>query len=311
MVLMLLGFLLYSIPDGMDAAEQHRSVLILKSGNAAVYNHVVTHIRRHFDRQCAESAMFCGRLTIQSFITNEAKPTYQHYDLVITLGSKAKRYALRNLPESKTINAMIPSGLSLLTHISSPPAERPTILLDQPFERSLRLIKRVTPQASDVGLMLSRRDRELLDELARMAATFGLTLHAEVVDSERDIGRKLALLLDEIDVLLAQPDINIYNRKTVSQILLSSYRKRIPVIGYSAAYVKAGAFAAVFSSPTDIARQIADAITLFLTDGALPTGRFPPSYFSVSINQQVGHSLGIQWDADPDQIARFIKDGER
>lgn len=295
----------------IEAAEQATNILILKSGSATVYNQVVADLRNQFDRLCKEDGLYCKRLTIQSYITNESKPLYQSYDLVVTLGLKARQYALHNLTQSKTINALIPSGLSIFSQRLPDPVMTPTLLLDQPIERSLRLIKRVIPSANEVGMLISQKDLSVFDELSRLAEQAGLTMHAEIIDSEQEIGKKLSLLLNQVDVLVSQPDVAIYNRGTVSQILLSSYRKHIPVFGFSSAYVEAGAFAAVFSSPTDLAKQIADSIRFYLDNKTLEAGRHFPTYFSVSINQKVGHSLGIQLDADTDEIIRYIKEGEQ
>ncbi|MES9968078.1 MAG: hypothetical protein ABW074_12490, partial [Sedimenticola sp.] len=62
----------------------------------------------------------------------------------------------------------------------------------------------------------------------------------------------------------------------------------------SAAYVKAGALAAVYSTPEDIGRQLAETIKEFLDSGGkrLPPPRFP-SYFNISTNETVAKSLGL------------------
>lgn len=208
------------------------------------------------------------------------------------------------------INAMLPSGSGNFLQTADPENVQ-IIMLDQPIERSMMLIKEVVPDARHVGILISPSDEDSIDVLTKIAQKTGLVIHPELVVNDDEIGRKLSQLLDKIDVLLAQPDIKIHNRKTVSKILLSSYRKNIPVIGFSSAFVKAGALAAVFSSPEDIGQHIGDSIASYLRHGKITAGTSFPRFFSVSINKQVAHSLGIQLDSEPDDIAGFIRDNEK
>ena len=186
-----------------------------------------------------------------------------------------------------------------------------TIILDQPIERSFLLIKNILPSARRIGILFSPMELSNQADISRKADAFDLMIHQEVIQDESEIGRKLSLLLNNIDVLLAQPNIKIYNKNTVAKILVASYRKKIPVIGFSAAYVKAGALAAVYSSPDDVAEDITESIAHYLRHGKISTNNISPDSFSVSINSKVGHSLNIQIDAEPDEIARYIRDEQQ
>jgi putative tryptophan/tyrosine transport system substrate-binding protein len=109
-----------------------------------------------------------------------------------------------------------------------------------------------------------------------------------------DLPAAIDKLLQNSDVLLALPDYKIYNRHSVKNILLSAYRLRIPVVGFSDSFVNAGAVAATYSSPDQIARQLTSIILDRMKNGALPdTGTVYPEYFSVSTNRQVANALYI------------------
>jgi ABC-type uncharacterized transport system substrate-binding protein len=90
------------------------------------------------------------------------------------------------------------------------------------------------------------------------------------------------------------PDPLVFNKGTVQSLLLTTYRYQDPVIGFSQAYVKAGALAAVYSSPEQIGRQTGEALVRVLAGRALllPLPEYP-KYFSVSVNYQVARSLGL------------------
>ena len=65
------------------------------------------------------------------------------------------------------------------------------------------------------------------------------------------------------------------------------------MFGYSQSYVRAGALASVYSSSKQVAMQAAEiAIKSQLAPSLLPPPQVP-EYFSISVNNQVAHSLNI------------------
>jgi ABC-type uncharacterized transport system substrate-binding protein len=93
--------------------------------------------------------------------------------------------------------------------------------------------------------------------------------------------------------LLALPDSAVYNDSTIRNILLATYHRGIPLIGYSSGYVKAGALCAVYSTPEQIAAQAAQLIFKFKDTHKLPAPQYPQE-FEVTVNPQVADSLGLQ-----------------
>jgi ABC-type uncharacterized transport system substrate-binding protein len=92
---------------------------------------------------------------------------------------------------------------------------------------------------------------------------------------------------------------------------LTTYRNRIPLIGFSAAYVKAGALAAIYSTPENIADQLAELTAQSLSAAGAVKQIISPKYFSVSINSRVARSLGVQLKLDSDKLAQLIRDAEQ
>ena len=118
-------------------------------------------------------------------------------------------------------------------------------------------------------------------------------LRTAIIGKRRDVGEALSLLLSDIDVLLALPDSRIHNSKTISHILTTAYRNNIPVIGFSSAYVKAGATGAIYTSPDNIAQQLAEVIFDIITKQNRINDSQTASYFSVIFNYEVTRSLGL------------------
>jgi hypothetical protein len=94
------------------------------------------------------------------------------------------------------------------------------------------------------------------------------------------------------EVLLALPDSEVYNPENIRNILLSTYRRKQGVIGFSADMVKAGALASTYSEIEDINTQVAEVAAHFVASGELAAPQFP-RYFRTVVNEGVARSLDL------------------
>lgn len=107
-----------------------------------------------------------------------------------------------------------------------------------------------------------------------------------------DINRVLNRIAPN-EVLLAMPDSGVYSAENIRNILLSTYRHKQGVIGFSADMVKAGALATTYSDIEDINAQVAEMAAAFVASGELAPPQFP-RYFSTIVNEGVARSLDIE-----------------
>lgn len=186
------------------------------------------------------------------------------------------------------------------------PAHLSLLWSDPPVARQLRLIRTVLPQVRRVGVLFDRHSEFLLREIRQAAAPLGLEIVTERWDDTSD-SRPLQALLGQSDVLLGLDDPDLYNPKTVKNLLLSSYARQRALIGPSAAFVKAGSLASTYSDQED---------WLAILDELLdrPASSWPrtlyPSRFKVLSNQQVARSLGIE-PIDTETVAVRLAEGEQ
>lgn len=189
--------------------------------------------------------------------------------------------------------ALIPRA-TYLEVASSLPAGSSGVWLDQSPERFATLIARAFPRRLRVGVLLGPQRDAWLSGLDLALRAQGLELIAsDPIAQERDLYAALTRVLDRCDVLLAQPDPLIFNGQTFQNILIAAYRQRVPMVSYAESHVRAGATAGVFTSPTDVADQVAVALQTLVTTGRLPMASMA-SRSSVAINVQVARSLGIE-----------------
>lgn len=212
----------------------------------------------------------------------------QHADLVIAVGMKAANaFASSAVP---VLNVFVPrAGFETLQR--APSHVYSVIYMDQPMGRQLALISAVLPEVTDIGVLYSARSAEL-ESLGKLSSARRFTLHEQLVDQKHPLAKALSDLLVESEVLFVLPDPAVYSSDTIRNILLETYRKKVPMIGLSPSYVRAGALCAVYSTPQQIAQQAAEAIGQFADSGKLSASEYPRE-FEVLVNTQVARSLGL------------------
>lgn len=228
-------------------------------------------------------------------------------DLVVAVGMKAMEFALAKF-DAPVLGVMIPKmGYEILLE-GHPSRQRPkatsAIYLDQPWDRQLSFIQAALPEHKIVGLLYSPDTHITLPRLPR-----GMSLNAQSTRPAENLFAALESVLKSSDVLLVIPDNEIYSSSNVRNILLTSYRYQVPLIGISQAYVNAGALGAIFSIPEQLAGQTVEMIISFARSRRLPDPQYPV-LFSISLNQQVARSLGIALDSPEAIRERMDKAGE-
>jgi len=168
------------------------------------------------------------------------------------------------------------------------------VYIDQPPGRSLGLIEKLLPKARQIGVIHSQQGLANIAALTQEVARRRMSLRLAEVPASGEVGAALRQVLPESDVLLLQPDALVINASNVQHVLLTTYRYRVPVIGFSQGLVKAGAVAAVYSTPTQIGAQGGQIARQWrLGEGDLPPPRHCDDY-AIALNPHVARSLGLR-----------------
>lgn len=235
----------------------------------------------------------------------------EHSRLVITLGRDALKQVLALDLHAPIIAAMIPrlvfervvgeagrKSSSLLT----------ALYLDHPLGRQLDLLTLALPAAKKVGVLWGPDSVSHQRNLTAAAQTRGLELVNGVVGADGSIFAGLKTALDDVDVMLAVADPQVFNSTNISNILLTTYRARIPVLAFSPAYVKAGALLSLHTTSSQIGVQTVAMARAVLQGGALSPPQYPIDYV-VGVNEYVARSLGLAVDGPSlvDRLHRLEK----
>jgi hypothetical protein len=304
----LIIFLCIATPILLGAGNEPRTITFILSGESTVYKRVADAAIRRIRNQCNAKQTPCKVPAFNQLETADAATEEnQQAFLTISLGTKATGWIEHQDLGGSKIYAMLPYK-SYHEPADDSPKPLAKLFIDQPYERYFDLIKTAIPRIARVGLLVHESDLDLIELFTQTAKQKGLLLKTSIVSSDRSVGEALSYLLEDIDVLLALPDSRIHNNQTIYHILTTAYRNNIPVIGFSSAYVKAGAIAAVYTSPDDIARQISDAVTEYLSSGRINEQSQHANYFSVSFNFEVARSLNLP-PIPPSEIKEMILRG--
>jgi len=213
-------------------------------------------------------------------------------DILVTAGSKASQWAADQW-HGAMLATMLPSR-SFKQMQSEKTLAHPlsALFLDQPLPRQVALVRAALPSLKRVGVLYTTGGDFISQPLQHELAKQGALLVSQAVQPDDSLSIKLEEMLSQSDILLAVPDSKIYNSSTIRNILLGSYRRGIPVIGLSAAYVSAGALCAVYSTPEQQAAQSAGMVSEFLQRGVLPPPQFTQLY-QIALNAEVARSMRL------------------
>lgn len=217
-------------------------------------------------------------------------------DLIVAVGMKATEMAAAQAG-TPVLAVMVPEfGYQALLAQRSPQVhvrEISAIYLNQPWERQLDFLQTALPERRRIGLLHSSDTRIDIEGLRQRITGRGASLVALPVRSAERLFSDLDGVLEASDLLLAIADSAIYNGNTIRNILLASYRRGVPLIGLSQAYVNAGALCAVFSTTEQLAEQAGVTVISYAKNSLLPDPQYPAE-FTIAVNQQVARSLGIE-----------------
>ncbi|MDP1592907.1 MAG: ABC transporter substrate binding protein [Gallionella sp.] len=216
----------------------------------------------------------------------------QHADLVVTVGVKAAERVAMNTTQPM-LAVMIPSH-SYAGLLAQRPGNKLTsaIFLDQPWHRQVSFLRAVLPERRKIGVLYSTDTRLEIAALRSELSDHGFTLIGSALGSDDDLFTRLESVLTASDVLLAVPDSAIYSSNNIRNILLSSYRRSIPLVGFSQSYVRAGALCAIFSTPEQLAAQASRATVSFSQTRKLPDAQYPV-FYEIAVNHEVARTLGL------------------
>jgi hypothetical protein len=219
-----------------------------------------------------------------------AAPAHQDRgSIYIAIGRDALQYAVSAKPDLSVVGTMVLREDA--ASVGAPSAGE--IDLDAPPRLLLQEVHRLFPHQTRLGILISGNvDRAALLAPAR---ELGLSVQLMEVSGPANLLKAFLSFKGKADLVLTLPDNALYNSATVKPLVMASLEERIPIIGFSAAFVRAGAAAGVFADFHEAGRQAAEA-ALRYAPGRTQRTVEQPRKLTVAVNQRVLRLLGLDYE---------------
>ena len=211
----------------------------------------------------------------------------------VAIGSDAAVALQKRVPASHVlVYCMVsdPAGLGLTAGRASYGVD--TLV---PLKTQIELIDEALPKTRMVGMLYRSDSAESvkLQQSVQAALPAGWTLEAVAADKSSSMSKAVDTLFDrKIDVVWTAPDSALYDQATVRSLLLASLRRKIPVFGYSLAFVKAGALLGVAIDPQTQGKQAANLLDR-VRAGKIAAPVVESPEFEIAVNLIVAERISV------------------
>jgi len=216
-------------------------------------------------------------------------------DLILAVGI----WALQALSkEASTVPVVYAMVLNPPSVIGSGAKNITGASMNVPVEQTIRVLKQLGPQIRRVGVMFDRaKTGYLVARAEAVARDEGLQLVAREIRSAKEAISALDTLGEQgVDALWVLPDETNLAPAVLQQMLLFSYRRKVPLIGLSESQAQMGALLSLsFASSEDIGRQAGELANSILA------GRAPAEIpyttarrVRLTVNLKAAQKLGME-----------------
>ena len=215
-------------------------------------------------------------------------------DLIFAIGNWALQVVVSRPTSVPVVYAMVLNPTSI---VGTDGKNVTGASMNVPVEQPIRLLKQLSSQIKRIGVIYNRaRTGSLVRRAQVVARDEGLELVTREISSAKDVVAALESFQDGIDALWIVPDETVLSQAVVQQLLLFSYRRKVPVLGLSDRHAQMGAlFALSFASGEDIGRQAGELAQAIL--GGRPAADVPftnARKLHLTVNLKAAQKLGLE-----------------
>lgn len=279
-------------PIGAAGPAKVPRVRVLLGQDGPPYDEALQGVRQALGRQETHAEISVESLQGGAARARDAvrRARDERVNVLITLGSLATQAAVREAPDLPVVAGLILNADDLASSRNAT-----GVVLEFPVETEFRFLQRLLPGQRKVAVLFNAPENQgRVDAATRTARSLGLTLLARRLESPRDLPEALDRLSRDADVLWSVADAVVLNPQTAKPILLFSLRHRIPFVGLSLTWVKAGALYALDRDYADIGVQCGELASRVL-QGTPPSSLapVPPRKVVYALNLRTARHLNI------------------
>jgi putative ABC transport system substrate-binding protein len=215
--------------------------------------------------------------------------------VIIAVGSEALELVSAQRPGVPVISTMVLNRAS--TGDLSQTGVVATISLDVSVQDLAARLKLLFPAKTRIGVIYNQASgRSNAAQMQAAAQRMGYTLRVAYCAGPEQLLAALLSLRGQVDFVWCLPDGTLYNSATIRPLILASLENRIPLIGFSESFTRAGAALGVYPDFRDVGWQTGEAARRLLENKS-PGAFEGPRRLKVALNQSVLRLLGLRYEA--------------
>jgi putative ABC transport system substrate-binding protein len=217
--------------------------------------------------------------------------------LIVTLGSAATSYvskAIKNIPVTFCM-VLNPLASGFIRNMSGSGNNVTGASLDISVATQFEALRTFVPSLKKIGVLYNPQETEAVIQQARRAAKeLDMELVAIAVNSEDKIPDALRSLSKSVDAIWSVADGTVFSSGS-QEFILYTLQNKIPFMGLSPAFVKAGALLALDADYQDIGAQCGGLAAKILagdSPSSLPTTT--PQKTTLYVNLKTAETIGLK-----------------
>ena len=224
-------------------------------------------------------------------------------DLIYALGGEAIKWASVQASKIPIVATMVlkPDVFKQGNNITG-------ISLGYPLKTQFQWLRKFFPRQTSMAILFNPSENRTVVEAARqIGQQNGFNLTAIPVETPKELPYALEQLANNVELLLAIPDETVMSVNTAKEVLLASFRNKVPLIGISDNWVKSGALYALSWDYEDLGRQSAVMAQKILNGAPVQTvsPEFPRKV-TYTINTKISEHMNMDIPVDILNNAKLI-----
>jgi ABC-type uncharacterized transport system substrate-binding protein len=275
-----LSLLLYAFAEGAAA-----SIAVITSSRIPAYKEALEGLTATLGK--AHAIRVVDVADAQNATLLEAALSPHSVDLIVTVGADAVGTLKQFAPTGPVVSTMIVEGEAPVgVRISG------SVYLNPQFEQIVTELRRLYPDKARIGVVYNPASTSVdLAAWTAKARQRAYSLEVERCTGPDGLLKAFRALKGRVDFLLTTPDATLYSAATVKPLVLASLEHGVPIVGFSASFVRAGAAIGIYPDYRDIGRQTADVVRRCLAGERVAE---EPRKLLIAANPRVLRLLGLK-----------------
>jgi len=223
-----------------------------------------------------------------AFLADAQQAMLRKPAVIVAVGSDALRAILVRESSVKTVSTMTLEA----DRDNGSKAGRVTaaVYLDIPLRTIAAELRRLFPEKTRIGVIRNPgRGNSIRGQVPEGGAL-------EIADcaTANELLPVFLAFRKKVDFVVCLPDSSLYNGATARPLIMSSLENRLPIVGFSPAFLRAGAAVAIYPNYRGVGEQTADLVRRCLEPGDC-AGWEAPRKVDVAVNAKVLRMIGVDF----------------